>query len=642
MSGVVGTVNGRAASLSGEAEAVGTGAGTADGRAASLSGTATEAAIVAASRVRRSLGTLTWITRSTVPQAVPVPHRTVVHISGMPIARGLTPVVRCGGSGRAVTIASMHVMPPLPPLKRVPPGVWTVLAWWAGLVFTFLIRIGLPGESGPAELAGPFFFRWDGLAWLVVSTVLTHVAGAQLRRRPLTAMGLLLVAAIFACVPLGVSEIPLAQFLAADVALSFIAAERARRTGIVALLGALTVLAGYLTTRLLFGWPAGTSAELAVAMTAVIAWLVGHSVRQAREHAATLIATATAQAVTDERLRISRELHDTVAHSIGVIALQAGAARRVIDTQPARAGQALGDIETVGRETLSGLRHMLGVLRQSEQGQGQGVQGQGQGMRGQGVQDRGVPSHGVQGDGVQGHGVKGHGVPSDGEQGQGKQGQGKQGYGVQDHGVQGQGGEQDQGVQDHGVQDQGEQGYGVQGQGVQVRGMQGYGMRGQGVQDHGAQDHGVPRYGQQGHGEQGYGVQGQLAAVAPGLSELDRLVAMTTDAGVHVEVRRLGERRPLPPEIDVSAYRIIQEAITNVVRHAGTSRCRVSIDYRDDELAVEILDEGRGPRRRSEGGYGLVGMRERANLLRGSFSAGPRAEGGFRVAASLPLSAEVR
>ncbi|MEV4071152.1 histidine kinase [Nonomuraea fuscirosea] len=465
----------------------------------------------------------------------------------------------------------MHVMPPLPPLKRVPPGVWTVLAWWAGLVFTFLIRIGLPGESGPAELAGPFFFRWDGLAWLVVSTVLTHVAGAQLRRRPLTAMGLLLVAAVFACVPLGVSEIPLAQFLAADVALSFIAAERARRTGIVALLGALTVLAGYLTTRLLFGWPAGTSAELAVAMTAVIAWLVGHSVRQAREHADTLIATATAQAVTDERLRISRELHDTVAHSIGVIALQAGAARRVIDTQPARAGQALGDIETVGRETLSGLRHMLGVLRQSEQGQGQGAQGQGQGVRGQGVQDRGV-----------------------------------QGQGVQDHGV------QDRDVPGHGEQDQGEQGYGVQVQGVP------------------------------GHGEQRYGVQGQLAGGAPGLSELDRLVAMTTDAGVHVEVRRLGERRPLPPEIDVSAYRIIQEAITNVVRHAGTSRCRVTIDYRDDELAVEILDEGRGPRRRSEGGYGLVGMRERANLLQGSFSAGPRAEGGFRVAASLPLSAEVR
>ncbi|WP_237102459.1 sensor histidine kinase [Nonomuraea sp. MG754425] len=396
----------------------------------------------------------------------------------------------------------MHVTPPLPPLKRVPPGTWTVLAWWAGLVFTFLIRIRLPGEYEPAKTAGPFFYQWNGMAWLVVATVLAHVAGVLLRRRPLPALGLLLAATVFACVPLAVAEIPLAQFLAVDAALYFIAAGHARRTGIIALLGALTLLAGYLITRVLFGWPAGTSAELAVAMTAVIAWLVGHSVRQAREHADTLVATATAQAVADERLRISRELHDTVAHSIGVIALQAGAARRVIDTQPRRARQALGDIEEVGRETLSGLRRMLGVMR---------------------------------------------------------------------------------------------------------------------------------------HGE-----QGQPLDSAPGLSDLDTLVATTTDAGVHVEVRRLGERRPLPPEIDVSAYRIIQEAITNVVRHAGTSRCRVSIEYRDDELAVEVLDGGRGPRHVPEGGYGLVGMRERVTMLRGSFSAGPRPEGGFRVTARLPLTAEAR
>ncbi|MED7924343.1 sensor histidine kinase [Nonomuraea sp. LP-02] len=396
----------------------------------------------------------------------------------------------------------MHVTPPSPPLKRVPPGAWTALAWWAGLVFTFLIRIRLPGESGPAKLAGHYFYQWDGLAFLVAATVLAHVAAVLLRRRPLPALGLLLAAAILACVPLGVAEIPLAQFLAVDVALYFIAAGRARRTGILALLGALTVLAGYLTVRVLAGWPAGTSAELAVAMTAVIAWLVGHSVRQAREHAETLAATATAQAVADERLRLSRELHDTVAHSIGVIALQAGAARRVIDTQPGRAGQALGDIETVGREALSGLRRMLGAMRHGDQSR-----------------------------------------PFD---------------------------------------------------------------------------------------------------PAPGLSDLDKLAATTTDAGVHVEVRRLGERRPLPPEIDVSAYRIIQEAITNVVRHAGTSRCQVSIAYGDDELAVEVLDGGRGPRRPPESGFGLVGMRERVNLLQGTFSAAPRAEGGFRVTARLPLTTETR
>ncbi|WP_433345381.1 sensor histidine kinase [Microtetraspora malaysiensis] len=396
----------------------------------------------------------------------------------------------------------MHVTPPLPPLKRVPPGVWTVLAWWAGLVFTFLIRIRLPGESGPAKLPGPLIYQWDGLTFLVVATGLVHVSGGLLRRRPLPALGLLLAAAVLACVPLGVVEIPLAQYLAVDVALYFVAAECVRRTGIIALLGALALLAGYLATRLLFGWPIGASAELAVAMTAVIAWLVGHSVRQAREHAETLVTTATAQAVADERLRISRELHDTVAHSMSVIALQAGAARRVIDTQPRRAGQALGEIETVGRETLSGLRHMLGALR---------------------------------------------------------------------------------------------------------------------------------------HGE-----QSRPLDPAPGLTDLDKLVAATTDAGVDVEVRWLGERRPLPPEIDTSAYRVIQEAITNVVRHAGTSRCRVSVEYQEDELAIEVLDGGCGTRRTAEGGYGLVGMRERVSMLRGSFCAEPRPEGGFRVAARLPLTTGVR
>ncbi|NRQ37084.1 sensor histidine kinase [Nonomuraea sp. NN258] len=397
----------------------------------------------------------------------------------------------------------MPVTPPLPLLKRVAAGVWTVAAWSAGLAFTFLARIRLPGEYASAEVPARLLYQLEGLAFITVATALVLIGSALLRRRPLPGLALLLAASVVASFALSVGEIPLAQFLAVDVALYFIAAERARRTGIIALTAALTVLAGYLTVRVLFGWNVGTSAELAVAMTAVIAWLVGHSVSQAREHAETLIATATAQAVSDERLRISRELHDTVAHSIGVIALQAGAARRVIGTQPDRAGQALGEIETVGRETLSGLRRMLGALRHSR------------------------PGHSLR--------------------------------------------------------------------------------------------------------------------PAPGLADLDRLAAKTTDAGVHVEIQRHGDRRPLPPEIDVSAYRIIQEAITNVVRHAGTSRCQVTIEYRDDELAVEIVDGGRGPRRAAEdGGYGLVGMRERVSMLRGSFRAEARPEGGFLVAARLPLSAGAR
>jgi signal transduction histidine kinase len=85
----------------------------------------------------------------------------------------------------------------------------------------------------------------------------------------------------------------------------------------------------------------------------------------------------------------------------------------------------------------------------------------------------------------------------------------------------------------------------------------------------------------------------------------------------------------------VSAFRIIQEAVTNVVRHAGTPRCSVAVEYGEEALAVEVTDDGRGGA--AEGsGYGLAGMRERVSLLEGDFTAGPRLEGGFRVAARIP------
>jgi signal transduction histidine kinase len=128
---------------------------------------------------------------------------------------------------------------------------------------------------------------------------------------------------------------------------------------------------------------------------------------------------------------------------------------------------------------------------------------------------------------------------------------------------------------------------------------------------------------------------------APGLADLDRLAATTLDAGVLVDVYWHGSRAPLPADIDLSAYRIIQEAITNVVRHAGTSQCRVSIDREDSQLSIEIVDSGRGGAIAGTG-FGIVGMRERAGLLGGDFSAGPRAGGGFRVAARLPVPVPAR
>jgi len=102
-----------------------------------------------------------------------------------------------------------------------------------------------------------------------------------------------------------------------------------------------------------------------------------------------------------------------------------------------------------------------------------------------------------------------------------------------------------------------------------------------------------------------------------------------------------GSREPLPADIDLSAFRIIQEAVTNAVRHAGTGQCQVSIGQHDGQLSIEVTNGGRGGTMAGTG-YGITGMRERAALLGGDFSAGPRPGGGFRVAARLPVPAPAR
>jgi signal transduction histidine kinase len=127
---------------------------------------------------------------------------------------------------------------------------------------------------------------------------------------------------------------------------------------------------------------------------------------------------------------------------------------------------------------------------------------------------------------------------------------------------------------------------------------------------------------------------------APGLDDLDQLVADTAMAGVATEVEVAGAVRPLPPAADVSAYRILQEALTNVVRHAGPTRARVLISYRPVGVSLEVTDDGRReatprPTARPGAGHGLIGMRERVALFGGSVEAGPH-RGGFRVLATLP------
>ncbi len=389
-------------------------------------------------------------------------------------------------------------------VRRVPPGVWAAVLWCAATVGAVRGYSGLPGmPGGMPPMPG---WGWPSLAGAAAAALTGCVL---LGRRPLPSLGLLIAGSFAAAVVVAAIDPPhtlsfeAGHFLAVDIAVGVIVATRSRWTGIAVAAFALGLLPGYALVRPVLGLLTGTApsgvvdglgeAWQAAGLTVVVAWLIGNSVRQVREYARRLSEQAAAQAVTTERLRIARELHDLVAHSIGVIALQAGAAARVIDTQPAAAREALTAVETTGRETLSGLRRMLGALRDTD--------------------------------------------PAPLEP-------------------------------------------------------------------------------------------------AAGLADVERLAAATTAAGVRVDLRWHGERRPLPPDLDLSAYRIVQESVTNVVRHAATTSCVVSLDYREEELAIEIEDLGRGGE--PGAGFGLAGMRERVSLLHGDFSAGPGPDGGFRVTARLP------
>ena len=133
-------------------------------------------------------------------------------------------------------------------------------------------------------------------------------------------------------------------------------------------------------------------------------------------------------------------------------------------------------------------------------------------------------------------------------------------------------------------------------------------------------------------------------APQPGMGDLPALIAQARDSGLQVELLTDGAPAPLPSGIDLSAYRIVQEALTNTLKHAGPVPTRVAIRYRDDELELEICDDGALGRSAIDasagngaGGQGLLGMRERVAVYGGDLNAGPRPEGGFVVRASLPL-----
>ena len=126
----------------------------------------------------------------------------------------------------------------------------------------------------------------------------------------------------------------------------------------------------------------------------------------------------------------------------------------------------------------------------------------------------------------------------------------------------------------------------------------------------------------------------------PGLGQVDRLAEQFSVAGLPMEVNVAGEPHKLPTSLDLTAYRIVQEALTNALKHAGPARARVAISYLADKLELDIVDDGQGPGddgHNAGGGRGLIGMRERVSLFGGELDVGPAAEGGFRVHASLPL-----
>ncbi|MEW2414319.1 sensor histidine kinase [Streptomyces sp. NPDC046866] len=383
---------------------------------------------------------------------------------------------------------------PMAAARRPPAPRLRTTALWAGaglvtLLLTHLAARFPLGYGDRITQPGP-----------VLAALGLVLAAVLVRRAPLAALGLMLLNGAFVLFLSHSPGLTAASVAAAAAALGRVAVTRSRRTA--ALAAAATVLV-VVTGQ--FAVPADTGPDRVLTQSqlpvVVAAWLIGDSVRRSREAAAQAHARATEQALTDERLRIARELHDMVAHSIGVIAIQAGVGSRVIGKQPDRARESLQAIEATSRETLASLRRTLGTLRRSE--------------------------------------------PA-------------------------------------------------------------------------------------------------ALAPTPGLDGLDRLVAAAAeDTGVQVELVWSGSPRPLPRDIELAAYRIVQEALTNVVRHARAGHCRVEVAYGDGEFALEVADDGRGlPPEGPGSGFGITGMRERAELLGGRLEAGPLAGGGFRVAAGLPLGEE--
>ena len=384
--------------------------------------------------------------------------------------------------------------------------------------------------AGPVQAAVPLAGKPGWQAFLPAVAART-VPLAIRRFRPLTAFWLCLAACLLVAlpVPLKGSTGTIAVDLIALVpaAYSAVAHSRYRVAALLSMPAVLVVL----VVRGLWPPPIGNYTMLATLLVFIMVVLaVGNAARlnrrRAGESQARLLRlqeeqeNATHQAIGQERARIARELHDVVTHNVSMMVVQAGAARRVLGASPAEARSALLAIEESGREAITELQHMLGLLAQ----------------------------------------------PGDPE-------------------------------------------------------------------------------------EAGQGAARDTAPLRPqpGLEQVRPLIDRVTAAGLPAEFRVSGTPRPLPPGMDLAAYRVIQEALTNVIKHAGQSSATVTLDYRDDALVVEVADNGApsevAARHRSAsgavtampgGGHGLLGLRERVLLYGGELDAGSQSEGGWRVRARFP------
>ena len=131
--------------------------------------------------------------------------------------------------------------------------------------------------------------------------------------------------------------------------------------------------------------------------------------------------------------------------------------------------------------------------------------------------------------------------------------------------------------------------------------------------------------------------EGPALAPQPSLDHVERLVEQAREAGLSVELRVEGDPRPLPAGVDLTGYRLVQEGLTNALKHARAERAQVVVCYGDGDLEVTVNDDGRGAGSGDGGGHGLMGMRERVAVFGGELEAGPRAEGGYRLRAKLPV-----